>query len=109
MSWKFWEKKEGGAEKLPGPKDLPPQIGFKLVTVMNKDPEQVWKLKVLFKAGGNGNGLKNIRIFDPRDAAMAKVAVRDFLSLDDHRELILYEGTINNKTKEVQITEPVKR
>jgi len=108
MNWKFWEKNEDGAAKLPGPKDLPPQIGFQLVTVLKKDPDWVWKLKVCFRPGAQGNGLQDVRVFDPRQAMMAKVVVKDFSTLDDRRDLILYEGTFNKKTKEVQIKETGK-
>ena len=52
--------------------------------------------------------MQDVRVFDPRQAMMAKVAVKDFSSLDDRRELILYEGTFNRKTKEVQIREMVR-
>jgi len=108
MNWKFWEKSEGGAAKLQGPKDLPPQIGFQLVTVLKKDPDWVWKLKVCYRPAAGGDGMQDVRVFDPRQAMMAKVAVKDFSSLDDRRELILYEGTFNRKTKEVQIREMVR-
>ena len=108
MNWKFWEKNENGASKLPGPKELPPQIGFQLVTVLNKDPDWVWKLKVCFRPGAQGNGLQDVRVFDPRQVAAAKVVVKDFSTLDDRRDLILYEGTFNKKTKEVQIKETGK-
>ncbi len=106
MNWKFWEKKEDGTVKLQGPKDLPPQIGFQLVTALKKDPDWVWRLKVCFRAGGNGT--QDVRVFDPRQASMAKIAVKDFSTLDDRRDLILYEGTFNKKTKEVQIRETGK-
>lgn len=105
MSWKFWEKKDDGTVKLPGPKDIPPQIGFYLVTSLKKDPDVVWKLKVLYRPSAGGNGLQDIRVFDSRQASMSKITVKDFTSLDDHRDLILYEGTFNKKTKEVRIGE----
>lgn len=106
MNWKFWEKNNAdGTPKLSGPKDLTPQIGFQLVTILKKDPDWVWKLKVCFRPNAAGNGLEDVRIFDPRQVSMAKVVVKNFSTLDDHRDLILYDGTFNKKTKEVKIQE----
>ncbi|HOG17029.1 MAG TPA: hypothetical protein PLB96_06765 [Syntrophales bacterium] len=34
---------------------------------------------------------------------MAKFAVKNYSSLDDRRDLILYEGTFNKKTKQLTI------
>ena len=109
MNWKFWEKENAdGAPKLSGPKDLPPQIGFQLVTILKKDPDWVWKLKVCFRPNAGGHGLEDVRVFDPRQVSMAKLAVKNYSTFDDHRDLILYEGTFNKKTKEVNIKETGK-
>lgn len=109
MNWKFWEKNNAdGTSKLPGPKDILPQIGMQLVTVLKKDPDWVWKLKVCFRPNAGGNGLEDLRVFDPRQASMAKLSVRDFSTLDEHRDLILFDGTFNKKTKEVKIREAGK-
>jgi len=105
MNWKFWERTNAdGTPKLSGPKDLTPQIGMQLVTVLKKDPDWVWKLKVCFRSHAGGNdGDRELRVFDPRQAAMAKFAVKNYSSLDDRRDLILYEGTFNKKTKQLTI------
>lgn len=109
MNWKFWEKENAdGTQKLSGPKEMIQHIGGHLVTALNKDPNWVWKLKICFRPNAGGNGFQDFRIFDPGQASMVKVTVKNFSTLDDHCDLILYEGTFNKKTKELKIKEKGK-
>ncbi len=45
-----------------------------------------------------------IRIFDPMKVP-DDVEISDFHSLDDHRELILFEGQRNEKTGEIKLAQ----
>ncbi len=100
MNWKFWQKKpamaSGGGRtlspKLPGPKDLPQQVGRELVVVRNADPDYVWGLKCVSRPREDSKTRRDIRIYDPEKTASAGVRVRDYTSLDDQPSLVLFEG-----------------
>ena len=96
MSWKFWKKAEpgqgGGGTKLPGPKDLPQQVGRQLVVVMGEDPDWVWNLRSVARPRAGAKNSFDIRVYSPAKAAEAGIAVGNYHSLDDHGELILFEG-----------------
>jgi hypothetical protein len=107
MSWKFWEKKqEGSEEKLRGPKDIPYPVGRHLVVDLNQDPDWVWQLKgvVLQKEGAKDTFY--VRVFSANDAAMKKVSVKNYRSLDEHQELILFEGWFDKKAMTAQVQAP---
>ncbi|MFH1124248.1 MAG: hypothetical protein V1758_11385 [Pseudomonadota bacterium] len=111
MSWKFWEKKaEAGAAtgtkvvKLPRPKELPYPVGKHLVVAMGQDPDWVWQLKgVVRHREGGGKDAFDVRVFSDGDAAMKKVSVKNYNSLDDQADLILYDGWFDKKSMEVHV------
>ena len=51
MFWRFWERKETkeGEVRFPGPQSLPQPVGSYLVVNENKNPDMVWKLKVVVR------------------------------------------------------------
>ena len=110
MSWKFWEKKaeaEGAAgvkvEKLPGPKEIPYPVGKHLVVAMGQDPDWVWQLRGVVRHRPEGKDAFDVRIFSDSDAALQKVSVKNFNSLDGHADLILFEGWFDKKTMDVHV------
>jgi hypothetical protein len=107
MSWKFWEKKvEGAPKKLPGPKEIPYAVGRYLVVDRGQDPDWVWGLMgVVLPREGEKNSFQ-VRVFSANDASMKKVSVKNYRSLDDHPELILYQGWFDKKTLEVEVDSP---
>lgn len=109
MNWKFWktEHKNGQglsqrSSNLPKPRDLPSRVGIYLVTQLKMDPDWVWSLKGLVRPTGERHNFE-IRIFDPKEAVIGDVVVRDFNSLDDYPEMILFEGCFNKNTGWVDI------
>ena len=110
MNWKFWkqngEKNTGNPEeeKLPRPKDIPPVVGMNLVTTLNKDPDWVWNLKAVTRVKPDDKNVTLYRVFDP--ARVGSIKVKNYKTLDEHPELILYEGYINKKTKQFEIKDP---
>ncbi len=103
MSWQtllFWKKSEGG---LPGPKHLPHPVGRDIVVKLGGNPELVW---VTYKAVTRPQeGMKDtfeVRVFHPDHAASQKITIKDYNSLTEHPELILYEGWFN-KTAQAEI------
>jgi hypothetical protein len=112
MWWQFWKKNSSTAdlakltiEKLTRPKDLPDQIGMHLVANMRKDPDWVWSLKAVERIKPDTKHIADIRIFDPNKVISAKVDIRNYHSLNDHPELIVFEGWINKKLRKFQIEE----
>ncbi|MBI9086844.1 MAG: hypothetical protein JEZ11_24830 [Desulfobacterales bacterium] len=103
MNWKFWKKAGpeiggGGAVKLPGPKDLPQQVGRFIVVSQKEDPDWVWTLKCVTKPQEGKKNIKDIRVYSPSKATEAGVSVRNFHSLDDFSNLVLYEGHFDKES-----------
>jgi len=50
-----------------------------------------------------GKDVFDVRVFDQAQVAAKKVTVNDYTSLDEHPDLILYQGQFDKKSGEVQI------
>jgi hypothetical protein len=97
MGWKFWQKSKtetgaAKAKKLPRPKELPSGVGRYLVVDLGLDPDWVWNLKGVAMPREENRNRFDIRIFDEAQAAGRSVYVKNYKNLDDHPELILFEG-----------------
>ena len=97
MFWKRKETKEG-EEKLPGPKTIPDLAARYMIVTQKKDPDWVWKLKGVVRPAGKKKAFY-CRVFSDAQVAQAGVNVKDWTSLDDHPELILWEGYFDDETK----------
>lgn len=107
MSWKFWEKKEeGSSKKLPKPKDIPYPVGRYLVVDKGQDPDWVWNLKGIVLPKEGTKDVFYVRVFNPNEASMKNLRVRNYFSLDEHPELVLFEGWFDRKTHEVEVEPP---
>lgn len=99
----FWSKKStGGEAKGIPPKSIPEPVGRYLVVHLGQNPDWVWNLKAVLQGRADKDAF-DVRVFDPSQAASRKVQVKDYHSLDDHPEIILYEGNFNKKTFDVKI------
>jgi hypothetical protein len=75
-----------------GPKDIPSWVHVYLVTTLKVPPENLTGLRSVQKIGfWDGKPVTFIRIYDPR-ASEEAWQFKDFSSLDQHPELVLYEG-----------------
>lgn len=109
----FWKKKpvtkepsKPAVKKLPGPKEIPELVGRHLVVELKQNPDWVWKLKgVVRKRPEEGKDAFDVRVFDEAQVAAKKVAVKDYNSLNEYPDLILYEGWFDKKSMKVQIEE----
>jgi len=115
MRWKFWKTGNKNDQSLnqrslnlPKPKDLPNRVGIHLVTRLKLDPDWVWNLKGVVRPTTEKHNYE-IRIFDPQEAVISDVIVRDYNSLDDSPEMILFEGCFDNNTGWVDIKRTVNR
>ncbi|MFC2019289.1 hypothetical protein ACFLU4_04950 [Chloroflexota bacterium] len=105
----FWNKKAKAnesadlkPEKLPKPKEILDILARYVVTECNGEPDLVWRLKNVLRPRGV-NGTFDFRIFDSTQTIEAKVAVKDYTSLDGHPELILYEGWFDKNSGHIDI------
>lgn len=110
MHWKFWQReKTGGGTtktagvKLPGPKDLPQQIGMYLVVNEKLDPDFVWALKWVVRPRPERARYFDFRIFDPAQADNAGLKVANYTSLDDHPVLVLFKGRYDKDAPNPQL------
>ena len=91
----FWRKSKSG---LPGPKGLPNPVGREIVTTLGGDPDKIWNFKAVMRPREGEKDTFEVRVFDEAQAASQKVMVKDYNSLTEHPDLILYEGWFNDKT-----------
>jgi hypothetical protein len=113
MFWSFWKKgfapaKPLNAQRLRKPQVLPQAVGRELIVQSGKDPEWVWSLKSVVRKGQRGKHRYNVRVFDQTQAAATGISVLNYSSLDEHLELILFEGWYDRKSWKADIREMVK-
>ena len=89
-----------------GSKDIPETVGRHLVVKLHKDPDWVWSLKgVVKRRQPDAKTAFDVRVFDERDAASKRVSVKNYKTLDEHPELILFSGWYDKKTLQVHVEE----
>jgi hypothetical protein len=96
----FWGRKKNGL--LP-PKGIPDYVGRYLVVNLGKNPDWVWNLKAVMRSKTEDKDAFDVRVFDPAQVSEKGLKIRDYHSLDEHPDLILYEGWFNKRTGEVKI------
>jgi hypothetical protein len=98
MNWKFWSKNArsdtlaANGPKLAKPKELPDAVGRKMVTVLKLDPDLVWSLKYVSRPILERRSTSEFRIYNPETARQKGVTIKNWTSLDDLPDLILYSG-----------------
>ena len=104
----FWNKKSAKEEgKLSGPKEIPGPVQNYLVAERKMDPDLVKLLKTVERKSTTGATF-NIRVFDNSEAIAKKVQVKDYTSLDECPDLIIYEGWFDEGAKQVKLEEKKK-
>jgi hypothetical protein len=110
MGWKFWQKNQtsaapltGKTQKLSKPSDLPLEVGRYLVVDLGLDPDWVWSLKCVRKPRENSKNAFDVRIFSAVTMAQHDVKVRDYTSLDNHMDLVIFAGWYDRQTRNVQL------
>jgi len=111
----FWKKKPAKeelskpkVEKLPGPKEIPGLVGKHLTAEYKMDPDLVPILKAVIRKSSKAGKTFDCRIFDESEAAASEVQIKNYTSLDEHPDLILYEGWFDEESKRVQLEEKKK-
>lgn len=95
------------AEKLPGPRDIPEPVARYLIVNQKKSPDWVWRLKAVVRKRPSGKNAFDVLVFDDAEAIAQKVKVRDYTSLDNQPDLILYKGWFDKDSKQVELEEKV--
>jgi hypothetical protein len=113
MFWGFWKKgsvptKPLNAQRLGKPQVLPQAVGRELIVQLGKNPDWVWALKSVVRKSPRGKHRYNVRVFDQALAAGKGISVVDYTTLDDHPELILFEGWYDRRSWKARIEERVK-
>jgi hypothetical protein len=104
----FWGKKAEKAEgKLSGPREIRGPVQSYLVAEKKMDAALVKLLKAVERKDTTGATF-NIRIFDDSEAQARKLQVKDYTSLDECPDLILYEGSFDEGAKQVNLEEKKK-
>jgi len=105
----FWKRKEMKEEevRLPAPKGIPELVGRHMVVEEKKNPDWVWKLKGVVRPAGKKKEFY-CRVFDESQVAQAGVKVKDWTSLDEHPDLILWEGYVDKETNRARREKFVK-
>jgi hypothetical protein len=100
----FWKRKvQQGVEELPGSQEIPDRVGRYLACDLRKDPEWVWKLRSVLRHNKRGKSIFDIRVFDEVQAVANKVTVENYVSLDEHPNLVLYQGWFDKGSLRMQI------
>jgi hypothetical protein len=102
----FWNKKSAKEdEKLRGPGMIPGLVQKHLIAERKMDPNLVQLLKALVRKSATVETAFNIRVFDESEALAKNVEVKDYTSLDEHPNLIIYEGQFDEGAKQVKLEE----
>jgi hypothetical protein len=108
----FWGKKstkeEEKKEKLSGPKEIPGLVRNYLVAERKMEADLVKLLKAVVRKSPTGETAFNIRVFDESEGLAKKVQVKDYTSLDESPDLIIYEGWYDEGSKEVKLEEKTR-
>ena len=105
----FWGKKSAKEEgKLSRPKAIPGLVQNYLVAERKMDPDLVKLLKAVERKSATEEKAFNIRVFDDSEAIAKKVEVKDYTSLDECPDLIIYEGWFDEGAKQVKLEEKKK-
>jgi hypothetical protein len=116
MNWKFWQNEKhrenpagSGEVKLTKPRELPERVGMYLVTKLKLDPDWVWNLKCVLRPKLDEKKIFEIKIFNPDTVAGKGISVTDFNTLDQHPDLILFQGIFNKNTGKVEVEKALEK
>jgi hypothetical protein len=108
----FWGKKSANEEekkgKLSGQRAIPGLVQNYLIAERKMDPDLVKLLKAVEHKSTTGEATVNIRVFDNSEAIARKVQVKDYTSLNECPDLIIYEGWFDEGTKQLKLEEKKK-
>jgi hypothetical protein len=93
------------SDKLPKPRDIEPRIGGQLVLAKKQKPDTVWRLKSVRIPFPGVKDRFYFRVFDDVESANKGVNIKNYYSLDEHPDFIIWEGWFDKETNQVEFTE----
>jgi len=112
MFWEKWKKKPASGEpskpkteKLPGPRSIEELVGRHMIVDLKLDPDWIWQLRSVVRRRTGGPHRFDFRVFSGTQVAAKKMEVKDYTSLDDYPDLILYQGWFDKVSMEVHFEE----
>jgi len=93
------------AEKLPGPKFLPDILNDYLVKQMAKETNWVRGLSMVIRPKSGGGKGFDVRIFAQYEASTSGAKIKDYTTLDQYPQLVLFEGWFDKEAKKVELEE----
>ncbi len=94
---------EPGQAYLPKPRDILQTVGQTLVVSQGSDPDWVWKLKCVVRGESRQASRLEFRVFDAQQASSRGVKVENYPSLDQHPDLVLFHGWLDNATNKAEV------
>ena len=105
----FWNRKSSkGEEKASGPKEIPVAVQQYLMTEKQMPADLTKLLKALLRKSSTEEATYQIRIFDESEAIARQIQVKDYSSLDEFPDLVLYEGWFHEGGKQISLEEKDK-
>lgn len=111
----FWKRKpaneepsQATEEKLPKPHDIAELVGRYIIVELKQDPDWVWRLTNVLRPRPGSKSVFDFRVYDSAEVIAKKVNVRNWHSLDDHPELVLYEGWFDKSAYTAEVTKKRK-
>ena len=92
-------------EKLPGAKRLTKAIMQHLTDQYRMDEDMTNALHIVMRKMPEKEKGYTYRVFDTEEAEAISFPIRDYTDLDRHPELILYEGSIDEDSGHIEMTE----
>jgi hypothetical protein len=104
----FGIKSNNKNEKMTGPRPIASTVEKHMVSDMKTNPEWIPFLRSVIRHDGRGENAYDIRIIDEADAKAKGIKIENFLTLNEHPDLILYEGWVDEATKRTELIEKKK-
>jgi hypothetical protein len=105
----FWSKKSAKKEeKLRKPQAISGLVQKHLVAEWKLSPDLVPLLKAVVRKSATKEVAFDVRVFDESEAEAKKIQVKDYTSLDERPDLIIYEGWFDEAAKCVELEEKKK-
>jgi hypothetical protein len=111
MAWGFFKKRSDSVdlskekqERLSKPQEIPEPVGRCLVVDLGKEPDWVWKLRSVVRRQEEKYRY-DVRVFDENQAGARGVRIKDYTTLDEYPDLILFEGWYDKKSYKVHMEE----
>jgi hypothetical protein len=96
-------------KKLPGPKSMPDLVAKYLIEKLGRSSDWVQRLMVVIRPNPKGEKAFDVRVYAPYEATEKRINVKNYATLDEHPELILFEGWFDKEAKQAELVEKGER